>query len=185
LAQAPSANLNLLVRTKDDPAKLAPALRERIWSIDKDQPITNVQTMESVLARSVAEPRFRTILVGTFAVLGVILASIGIYGVVSYSVSLRTREIGVRVAMGAQKKNVMQLVVGQGLRIAAIGITIGLVVAFSLSKFLASQLYGVSSRDPWIFAGITLVLAATSVLACWIPARRATKVDPLVALRYE
>jgi len=185
LAQAPSANLNLLVRSKDDPAKLAPALRERIWSIDKDQPITNVQTMESVLARSVAEPRFRTILVGTFAVLGVILASIGIYGVVSYSVSLRTREIGVRVAMGAQKKNVMQLVVGQGLRIAAIGITIGLVVAFSLSKFLASQLYGVSSRDPWIFAGITLVLAATSVLACWIPARRATKVDPLVALRYE
>ena len=185
LAQAPAAHLNLLVRSKDDPAKLAPVLRERIWSIDKDQPISNVQTMDRVLAHSVAEPRFRTILVGTFAVLGVILAAIGIYGVVSYSVSLRTREIGVRVAMGAQGKNVMQLVVGHGLRIAAIGITIGLAVAFSLSKFLASLLYAVSSRDPWIFSGITLVLAATSLLACWIPARRATKVDPLVALRYE
>ena len=185
LAQAPSANLNLLIRTKGDPAALAPALRERIWSIDKDQPITNVQTMESVLAHSVAEPRFRTILVGTFAVLGVILAAIGIYGVVSYSVSLRTREIGVRVAMGAQKKNVMQLVVGHGLRIAATGIAIGLAVAFSLSRFLASQLYGVSSRDPWIFSGITLVLASTALLACWVPACRATKVDPLVALRYE
>jgi len=185
LAQAPASRLNLLVRTKTDSAKLAPMLRERIWSIDKDQPITNIQTMENVLAHSVAEPKFRTSLVGTFAVVGMLLATIGIYGVVSYSVSLRTREIGVRVAMGAQEKNVMQLVVGHGLRIAIMGIAVGLVGAFSLSKFLESLLYGVSSRDPWIFVGVTMILAATSILACWIPARRATKVDPLVALRYE
>lgn len=185
LAQSPSLYLNLLVRTSQDPATLVSTSRERIWSIDPDQPITNVQTMDQVLARSVAEPRFRTILVGTFAVLGIVLASIGIYGVVSYSVSLRTREIGVRVALGAQNKNVLQLVVGHGLRIAALGITIGLVAASTLSRFLTTLLYGVSSRDPWIFSGVTLLLATVCILACWIPARHASKVDPLVALRYE
>lgn len=185
LPQEPSLEMNLLVQTNGDIAKLAPLLRESVWRIDKDQPVTSMQTMESLRAQSVGEPKFRALLVGTFAALGIILASIGIYGVVSYSVSLRIREIGVRVAMGAQKKNVMHLVMEHGLRIAGVGIVIGLAGALGLTQFLASLLYGVSARDPWIFVGVTLLLTATAMLACYVPARRAIKVDPWVALRYE
>jgi putative ABC transport system permease protein len=174
-----------LVRGKLNPESLVPALRERIWSIDKDQPITGIQTMDAMVASSVAEPRFRTVLFATFAALGTVLALIGIYGVVSYAVSMRTREIGVRVAMGAQKKAVLRLVIGHGLRIAAMGVAIGLGAAFALTRFLAALLYGVTVRDPWTYAGAALVLTAAALTACVVPAGRATRVDPLVALRHE
>jgi len=162
-----------------------PAIRERVWSVDKDQPISDIQTMEAVVAKSVAEPRFRTVLLGTFAALGTLLALIGIYGVVSYAVSLRTREIGVRVAMGAQREDVLGLVVGHGLRISAIGVAIGLAAAFALSRFLAALLYGVTVRDPWTYTGVAVVLTLAAIAACVVPAQRATRVDPLVALRHE
>jgi putative ABC transport system permease protein len=185
ISQNIDSSFSTLVRTKGDAAKLAPALQDKIWSIDKDQPIEGVQTIETVVAESVAGPRFLTVLLSTFSLLGMTLALIGIYGVVSYSVSQRTREIGVRVAMGAARSNVLQLVIGHGLRIALAGIAIGVVGALLLTKFLASQLYGVSSRDPWIFSGVAILLASAAILACYIPARRAMKLDPMVALRYE
>ena len=185
VAQAPSLSVHLLVRARQDPEKLVPALRERIWSVDKDQPITGIQTMDAIVAKSVAEPKFRTVLLGTFAALGTVLALIGIYGVVSYAVSMRTKEIGVRVAMGAQKDDVLGLVIAHGLRISAIGITIGLAAAFTLMRFLASLLYGVTAKDPATYAVVAVVLTMAAIAACVIPARRATRVDPLVALRHE
>jgi putative ABC transport system permease protein len=184
-AQAPSWRVSLFVHTRQDPEKLVPAIRERVWSVDKDQPITKIQTMEAAVAKSVAEPKFRTVLLGTFAALGTILALIGIYGVVSYAVSMRTREIGVRVAMGAQRTDVLHLVIGHGLTIAAIGVAIGLAAAFALTRFLASLLYGVTARDPWTFAAVAVVLTAAALAACVVPAHHATRVDPLVALRHE
>ena len=183
--QAPSLRVSLLVRAKQNPEKLVPAIRERIWSVDKDQPITDIRTMEAVVAKSVAEPKFRTVLLGAFAALGIVLALIGIYGVVSYAVGMRTREIGVRVAMGAQRDDVLRLVLRHGLGIAAIGVAIGLAAAFALTRFLSALLYGVTARDPWTFAGATVILTAAALAACLVPATRATRVDPLVALRHE
>jgi putative ABC transport system permease protein len=184
-AQSPGHRVSLLVRAKQDPEKLVSALRERVWSVDKDQPINNIQTMEASVAKSVAEPKFRTVLLGTFAALGTVLALIGIYGVVSYAVSMRTREIGVRVAMGAQRNDVLGLVVSHGLVIAGVGVAIGIAAALALTRFLASLLYGVTARDPWTFAIACVVLTAAAMAACIVPAARATRVDPLVALRHE
>jgi putative ABC transport system permease protein len=184
-AQSPGHRVSLLVRAKQDPEKLVSALRERVWSVDKDQPITGIQTMEAMVAQSVAQPRFRTVLLGTFAALGTVLALIGIYGVVSYAVSMRTREIGVRVAMGAQRNDVLGLVVCHGLVIAGVGVAIGIAAALALTRFLASLLYGVTARDPWTFAIASVVLTAAAMAACIVPAARATRVDPLVALRHE
>jgi putative ABC transport system permease protein len=184
-AQAPGWRVSLVVRAKQDPEKLVPAIRERIWTIDKDQPINNIQTVEAAVSKSVAEPKFRTVLIGTFAALGMVLALIGIYGVVSYAVSMRTREIGVRVAMGAEPNDVLGMVLGHGLALAAIGVAIGLAAAFVLTRFLASLLYGVTARDPWMFAIASVLLTAAALAACIVPATRAARVDPLVALRHE
>jgi putative ABC transport system permease protein len=183
--QAPSWRVSLMIHAMQDPEKLVPAIRERIWSVDKDQPITNIQTMEAAVSASVAQPRFRTVLLGTFAALGTVLALIGIYGVVSYAVSMRTREIGVRVAMGAQRSDVLGLVIGHGLILAGIGVAIGLAAAFALMRFLTSLLYGVNAKDPATYAVVAAILTAAAIAACVIPARRATRVDPLVALRHE
>jgi putative ABC transport system permease protein len=185
ISLAPGSSMSLLVRAQGDAAKLAPALQESIWNVDKDQPIEGVQTMQNVVAKSVAQPRFLMILLTTFSILGLTLALIGIYGVISYAVSQRTGEIGVRMALGAQKSNVLQLVIGHGLRITLLGIAIGVAVSLLLTRFLASQLYGVSVHDPWIYSIVVLLLASAAILACYIPARRAMKVDPLGALRYE
>jgi putative ABC transport system permease protein len=185
IAQVPSARVSLLVRAKQDPEKLVSAIRERVWSVDKDQPITDIRTMEAMVAKSVAEPRFRTVLLGAFAALGTVLALIGIYGVVSYAVGMRTREIGVRVAMGAQRNDVLNLVIRHGLGIAAVGVAIGFAAALALTRFLSALLYGVTARDPWTFAGAAVLLTCAAVAACIVPATRATRVDPLVALRHE
>jgi putative ABC transport system permease protein len=175
----------LVVRATMSPTNLTSAIREQIWTLDKDMPIANVATMERLLADSVAQPRFRTLLLGIFAALALVLASVGSYGVISYSVTRRTREIGIRMAMGAQAGDVSKLVIREGMLLGLIGVLIGLAGSFALTRLMESLLFEVSTTDRWIFAGVSLLLMSVSVLACWIPARRASRVDPMQALRCE
>jgi putative ABC transport system permease protein len=176
---------NLVVRTAGDPMAVAGGVRRVIAEVDKDQPVTNVVSMEQILATSVAQPRFRTLLLTIFAALALLLAAVGIYGVMSYAVTQRTHEIGLRIALGAQHTDVLRLVVGQGMKLALLGIAIGLVTAIALTHTLTVFLYSVTASDPLTFILVSLMLAGVAILACWIPARRAIKVDPTVALRYE
>ncbi|HKP88091.1 MAG TPA: ABC transporter permease [Blastocatellia bacterium] len=176
---------DLVVRTTGDPLSLAAAVRGEVWAIDKDQPVSNISTMSQIMSRSVARQRFNTLLFGLFAGVALALAAVGIYGVMSYSVTQRTHEIGIRMALGANPGNVLRLVVGQGLKLVAAGVAIGLAFAFALTRLMESLLFGVSATDPATFALISLALVAVALFASYIPARRATKVDPMVALRYE
>ncbi len=177
--------MSLVVRARGDAASLAPAVQSAIWSVDKDQPITRVATMDNLLARTAAERRFALILFEAFGFVAVVLAAVGIYGVLSGSVAERTREIGIRIALGAQWRDVFRLVVGQGLQLALIGVAIGLAGAFAVTRLMASLLFGVSATDPATFLAVATLLTGVALLASYIPARRATKVDPMVALRYE
>ena len=186
LAQAPSWNVFLLVKTEAaDPLSLVAAVRNELKSLDSELPVSRVRTLEQHFASAVAQPRFRTTLIALFAALALVLASVGIYGVTAYSVTQRTHEIGIRLALGAQKSDVLKLIVGHGMVLALIGLAVGLAAAFAVTRVMASLLYGVSATDPLTFVGVSLLLAVVALLACYIPARRATKVDPLVALRYE
>jgi putative ABC transport system permease protein len=177
--------MTLAVRTSSDPLELAHPIEGRVWAVDKDQPVADVMTLEGVLSKSVAEPRFRTLVLGFFAGLALSLALVGIYGVMSYAVAQRTHELGIRMALGAERGNVLKLVVRQGLALTFIGLGAGLVVALALTRFLVSFLYGVRPTDPATFVAVSFALAAAGLVASYIPARRATKVDPIVALRYE
>jgi putative ABC transport system permease protein len=182
---SPVKGMAFVVRTKTDPLSVSSAVRQAIWSIDKDLPFTEVQTMEQRLSQSFAGRRFHMILLGVFAGLALVLSLVGIYGVMSYAVAQRTREIGVRMALGAERLHVLRLVLGHGLVLTLIGVGLGLAGAFALTRFLASLLYGVGATDPVTFAIVPLLLIVVAILACYLPAQRATKVDPLVALRYE
>ncbi len=175
--------INLLTRTDGDPLSLASAVRGQVAALNKDQAVFNVGTMEQIVARSVAPRRFSMLLLSVFAVAALALASIGIYGMMSYAVARRTREIGVRMALGAQSGNVLRLVIGQGMKLALAGVALGLVASVALTRTIKNLLFGVSATDPATFAAIALLLALVALLACWIPARRATKVDPMIALR--
>jgi putative ABC transport system permease protein len=177
--------MSLVVRARGDAASFAPAIRSAIWSVDKDQPITRVATMDSLLAATAAARRFALVLFEAFGFVALVLAAVGIYGVLSGSVAERTREIGIRIALGAQWRDVLQLVVRQGLQLALIGVAIGLAGAFAVTRLMTSLLFGVSATDPATFFFIATLLTAVALVASYIPARRATKVDPLVALRYE
>ncbi len=177
--------MSLVVRTRGDTAALAPAIRNAIWSVDKDQPIVRVATMDSLLAASAAERRFALILFQAFALVALVLAATGIYGVLSGSVTERTREIGVRLALGASRRHILALIVRQGMTLTGLGIVLGLFGAVAASQAIVTLLFGVSRLDPITYLGVIAALVGVSVIACWLPARRAMKVDPLVALRYE
>jgi putative ABC transport system permease protein len=170
--QAAGSNLMLVARTEGDPLSFAGAVRSQVQAIDRDQPVYNIATMEQRISRSVMQRRFNMLLLIIFAGVALSLATVGIYGVVSYSVSQQTREIGIRMAMGAQRQDVLKLVIGQGLMYTVIGVALGVAGAFGLTRLMTGLLYGVTATDPLTFA-------------CYIPARRATNVDPMEALRYE
>lgn len=176
---------SLVVRTQGDAASLAPAIRNAIWSVDKDQPIVRIATMDSLLAASEAQRRFVLILFEIFAIVALILAATGIYGVLSGSVSERTREIGIRSALGASPANILKLIFRQGMALTLIGVAIGIAGALAASHALATLMYGVSRLDPLTYLGVTTLLVGLSAVACWLPACRAAKVDPAISLRAE
>jgi putative ABC transport system permease protein len=175
----------LVVRSNADPAMLTNLVKSQIWTVDNQIPVTRVQTMTEVMSASVASQRFNMLLLGIFAGVALLLAAVGIYGVISYSVTQRTHEIGVRMALGAQASDVLKLIVGQGLLLALIGVAIGIAGAIALTRLMSSLLFGVSATDPWTFAVVALLLTCVALIASYIPARRAMKVDPMIALRYE
>ena len=173
----------LVVRTNIDPMSLAGSVRNAIWSVDKDQAVADIDTMDHIVAEAVARQRFSMFLLGFFAVVALVLASVGVYGVMSYSVAQRTREIGIRMALGARRTDVLQMTVKAGLKLVGAGMLLGVAAAFVLTRVMATLLYGISATDPITFAGISLVLLAVAIFASYVPALRATKVDPIVALR--
>jgi putative ABC transport system permease protein len=175
----------LLIRTSSDPSLVAHAAVEAVHKISPALPVTNVMTLDDILSVTVSPRRFSTVLLAVFAILALVLASVGIYGVMSYVVSLRTNEMGIRMALGAQPRDVLGLVLGRGTKLALSGVAIGMAGAFTLSRFISSLLFGVQSTDPAIFLGVALLLVAVALAACYFPARRAMTVNPLVALRYE
>jgi putative ABC transport system permease protein len=177
--------MNIVVRSENDPMLLLPAVREQVRALDAELPIYHAQRMQEYVAASVAQRRFTSLLCAVFAGVGLLLAVVGLFGVMSYSVAQRTHEIGVRVAVGAEKPDILRLILSEGMRITVVGTGLGLLGAFGVSSVVKSQLFGVSATDPLTFLGVVLVLGLVALAACYIPARRATRVDPMVALRYE
>jgi putative ABC transport system permease protein len=176
---------DLVIRTNSDTSGLVSAVRQIIREVDPDQPVSNVATMAEVLGTEAAQRRMGMIMLVGFASLALLLASLGIYGVLAYFVTQHTNEIGVRQALGATPRNILFLVLRKGMGLTFVGVAIGLAAAFALTRLMSSLLFGVTAADPLTFATVPLVLVGVALLACYIPARRATKVDPLVALRYE
>jgi putative ABC transport system permease protein len=177
--------MDIVVRTDASPEALLPAIRQKVHELDAELALANVRTMDQWLSNSAAQPRLNTMLLTIFAFVALVIASIGIYGVIAYSVSQRTGEIGVRMALGATPSGVLRLVVGEGMKLALIGIGVGLLGALALGRALSSVVFGVPVRDPLTFTGVAVVLAVVALAACAIPALRASRVDPIVALRYE
>jgi putative ABC transport system permease protein len=184
-AQNPRGTVLMAVRTASDPNAMTAAVQKAVWAGDPDAAISSVTTLEQALADVIARPRFNALLLSVFSVTALLLAAVGIYGVMSYTVTQNTREIGVRMALGAQPSDVLRLVVGQGLILTLLGVGLGLIAAATLTRFAAKLLFEVSATDPLTFAGIAVLLTVVALVACWIPARRATQVDPLLALRHE
>jgi putative ABC transport system permease protein len=183
--QSPVIGTALVVRGAMDPNHLVNAIQGAVWELNKNQALDDIKTLEQIKSESLGGNRLRTALLGAFAGLALLLAAIGIYGVVSYSVAQRTHELGVRAALGASRWDQLRLVLGSGMFLTSLGLGIGVLGALGLTRLLASLLFGVSPRDPWSIAIVVLILATVALAACYIPARRATRVDPMVALRYE
>ena len=162
-----------------------PLLRQAVLDIDHDLPLDNVMTMDARLSASVAGPRFYALMLGLFALLALALAAVGIYGVLSYNVSQRHREIGVRMALGAEQRDILRLVVRQGLLLTMVGVALGIAGALAVTRLLTSLLFGIKPTDPIAYTGVSLLLVLVAFVACWVPARRATRQDTMVALRYE
>ncbi len=179
------ASMTLVVRTAGNPTEQTPAIRNAVLHLDKEQPITNIRTLDQFLSTSIAQQRFSMLLLSVFAAVALVLAVVGIYGVLSYAVTQRTHEIGIRMALGAGQRDVLKLVVRHGMLLTLLGVTAGLAAAFALTRLMTTLLFGVSPTDPLTFAVIALLLTFAALLACWLPARRATKVDPLIALRHD
>ncbi len=184
-AQAPLYGGEVVVRSSLSASSVVAGIRQATHAIDKDLPVTDIASFPDMIGKSISQERFRTLLLGSFSAIALVLAAIGIFGVISYSASQRTHEIGIRMALGAQRRDVLLLILGQGVKLALFGLGLGAVVAFLLTRLMASLLYGVSATDPVTFAGMAIVLLGVTLLACYIPARRAMRVDPMVALRYE
>jgi len=185
VAQDFSPLATMQVRTNGRPEGVIPMVRSNVQSLDNSLALTNWNTVKELLDQGLWAPRMGAALLSVFGGIALILAVVGVYGVLSYSVTQQTPEIGIRMAMGASTNNVLRLVVKQGMRLAIIGLITGLVIAFAAMRLMSSLLFGISAHDPLIFGGVALILATAAVLACYIPARRAARVDPLVALRYE
>ncbi len=183
--QFPEMKMSLVARTASDPAGMIRAIKNQIYAIDKDQPIYKIRTMQQAVLDSQSSPRFNLIVLGIFAAVALLLAAAGIYGVISYAVTQRTREIGIRIALGAERSDVLRLVIGQGTGLATTGVAVGLGAAFALTRVMSTLLFGVSATDPAIFASASLFLAVIAIVASYIPARRAMQVDPTVSLRSE
>ena len=183
--QSPRPLMAVMIRTTDDPTNLVSAARNAVLEVDKDQPVYDIKTMEQRLSESIASRRLSMILFASFAGIALLLAVVGVYSVMSYTVSRRTHEMGIRMALGARALDVLKLVIWQGMTLALIGILLGVLAAFAVTRLMSGLLYGVSATDPVTFAGVALMLVVIALLACLIPARRATKVDPMIALRYE
>jgi predicted permease len=175
----------LVVHTKSDPTTLAGALRAAVWSLDPDQPVSEVVTMDSILDRELGQRSVQAVLLGGIAALAMTLACVGIYGVMAYLVTQQAHEIGIRVALGAHSRNILGLVLGRGAKLTATGVVIGIAAAVLVTRLMRSLLFGVSPFDPLTFATVPLVLTFVALAACYIPARRATRVDPIMALRFE
>ncbi|MFZ1137822.1 MAG: ABC transporter permease [Candidatus Sulfotelmatobacter sp.] len=184
-AQAPLYGGEVVVRSSSSASSVAAGIRQTVRSIDKDLPVTDVESFPEAVGASVAQERFRTLLMSSFSGIALILAAVGIFGVISYSVSQRTHEIGIRIALGAQQRNVLRLILGQGTKLALLGLGAGAAAALPLTRLMAGLLYGVSATDPLTFGAVGIVLLGVAVTACYIPARRAMRVDPMVALRHE
>jgi putative ABC transport system permease protein len=183
--QVPFNQMVVVVKTAGEPRSLIPAVTKEVAAMDQDLPLFAVKSMEEYLSASVAAPRFSTTLLSIFAAVALVLTIVGLYGVMSYSVAQRTNEIGIRLALGAQPRDVLLMIVKQGGLLIVLGLAIGLAGAFALTRLLASLLFGVTAKDPLTFAAVALLLAIVALLACYVPALRATKVDPMEALRYE
>jgi putative ABC transport system permease protein len=183
--QSPDQTMSLVIRTALPPSSILPAIKDAIWSVDKDQPIFSVRPMEEIISGITSAQRIAFLMLDVFAFLALGLAAIGIYGVTSYAVVQRTNEIGVRVALGARRGDILRLVIYQGIKLASAGVLIGVIASLGLTRLMAGLLFGVSASDPLTFTGVALLLFAVALLACYVPARRAMCVDPMVALRYE
>ncbi|MGH6629889.1 MAG: ABC transporter permease, partial [Burkholderiales bacterium] len=177
--------MKFAIRTSGDPLALGAAVRQEMLNVDSSLPLSNIRTLEQIVERSLAQQRFNSALLGLFAAIGLLLAAIGVYGVMSYAVTQRTHEIGVRLALGATAGDVLKLIAGKGLALALIGVALGLGASFALTRLMKDFLFGVSATDSLTFAAIALLLAGVALVACYLPARRAAKVDPLIALRCE
>jgi putative ABC transport system permease protein len=183
--QRPASGMSFVLKTSVDPASLAPAARRAVLAADPEQPVSDVRTMREVVEATTAQRRFSLLLLGVFAGIALLLAAVGIYGVVGYSVAQRTHEIGVRMALGARRGEILGLVLRQGMALALLGVGVGLVGALALTRLIAGLLFGVSASDPLTFAATAVLLSGVALLATFIPAHRATRVEPTAALRYE
>jgi len=184
-AQGTFPGLHFAVRMANDPLSQVGAVRTAVRSVDNEARPTRISTVEQLLSNCIVQPRFYAWILAVFGLVALVLSSVGIYGVISYSVSLRTHEIGVRMALGAKRGDVLSLIMGKGLQLTLRGVAVGVAVALLLTRFLETLLYGVRPTDPFTFVAVPLLLAGTALLASYIPARRAMKVDPMVALKYE
>jgi putative ABC transport system permease protein len=164
---------------------VAAAIHQAVHSIDKNLPVTDVESLPDALGQSISRERFRTFLLGSFSAIALLLAAVGIFGIVSYSASQRNQEIGIRIAVGAQRRDILRLILGQGAKLALLGLGVGVVLALLLTRLMASLLYNVSATDPLTFGGVAIILLGVAITACYIPARRAIRVDPIVALRHQ
>jgi putative ABC transport system permease protein len=179
------SEMTILVRAENDPLTLVSAVRNELRQMDPELPMAAICTMDQLLADSISRSRFTMLLLGIFACIALVLASVGIYGVIAYSVTQRTQEFGIRMALGANRRDVFRLVLGQGTRLTLLGVGLGIVAALVVTRLMATLLYSISATDPLTFAAVALLLALVALAACYIPARRATRVDPIIALRYE